>query len=276
MKFASGAPKTPQWISTCKARCTLTCDCWSLAGHTKNARLGYGPGQLQFTLLQAGLVELDDLRPAGRGITGGTCNKFMNQHHLVCEPAFGLVQKNNTRNFHLYGRLDPRSYTIHTVTSDFILIPSEEMPPPHAPTSFLPGKEEQPQNYREKTSHRPTTWTTPQEVSGLTIELLHREKIVKKKTCAGVSDKTKSCAVFSSIHIVHDSCAALLLFCPLVAAFVNFFCAMQTFMLDLCVAVVLTLVPSNYAAGSNRSTSSESSARMGLCQIVSLYVALII
>ena len=77
------------------------------------------------------------------------------------------------------------------------------MPPPHAPTSFLPGKEEQPQNYREKTSHRPTTWTTPQEVSGWTIELLHREKIVKKKTCAGVSDKTKSCAVFPSIHIVH-------------------------------------------------------------------------
>lgn len=111
--------------------------------------------------------------------------------------------KNNTSNFHLYGRLDPRSYTIHTATSDFILIPSEEMPPPHAPTSFLPGKEEQPQNYREKTSHRPTTWTTTQEVSGLTIELLHREKIVKKKTCAGVSDKTKSCAVFSSIHIVH-------------------------------------------------------------------------
>ena len=54
VKFASGAPKTPQWISTCRARCTLTCDCWSLAGHTKNARLGYGPGQLQFTLLQAG------------------------------------------------------------------------------------------------------------------------------------------------------------------------------------------------------------------------------
>ena len=113
VKFASGAPKTPQWISTCKARCTLTCDCWSLAGHTKNARLGYGPGQLQFTLLQAGLVELDDLRPAGRGTTGGTCNKFMSQHHLVCEPAFGLVQKTTLATSICMGAsiLDPTQFT---------------------------------------------------------------------------------------------------------------------------------------------------------------------
>ena len=70
---------------------------------------------------------------------------------------------------------------------------------------------------------RPTTWTTPQEVSGLTIELLHREKIVKKKHVLGnQTNKVLWCFFFDS-HCSRDSCAALLLFCPLVAAFVNFF-----------------------------------------------------
>lgn len=152
----------------------------------------------------------------GCGITGGTCGKFMNQHYLVFEPAFGLVQKKTTRATSICKGASSLDLTEKKFR--------EEMPPPHTSTRFLQEKKGDCKPHRKPRKQaipiQTPTWTTPQEVSGLTIELLHREKIVKKKHVLANSDEL---FFFDSHCSCDDSCAALLMFCPLVAAYLFLF-----------------------------------------------------
>ena len=153
------------------------------------------------------------------------------------------------------------------------------------PTTFLQPKKEQlelehctEENF-VKTNHlNPDPPHEPQEASGLTIELLHLEKKLKKKQVLGNSDLQSLVAFFASVRIVHaTSVQHCFCFSRLVATYFleNLGGDEDIYIRPMCSRTIFS--DDNYCTSrhkissrdeTNMSTSSECSARMGLRQIV--------
>lgn len=130
-----------------------------------------------------------------------------------------------------------------------------------------------------KTNHpNPDPPHEPQEASGLTFELLHLEKKLKKKQVLGNSDLQSLVVFFASVRIVHaTSVQHSFCFAPLVATYSleNLGGDDDIYMRPMCSRTIFgddNHCTSRHNISSrdetNMSTSSACSARMGLRQIV--------